>query len=128
MPRLPDTLTPGQKKLAVANHWTFYALLIGLPLGGYLMVNAGGYPVPFFAWELPMVIGKNEGLSSAIFYIHVGGAILLIALILLHVAAALRHEFVLKDNTLRRMTPLPERSPVYAPEAGRERVTGGHRL
>jgi cytochrome b561 len=109
VPALPDTLKPGEKKIALANHWAFYALIIGMPIGGYLMVNAHGFAVPFFGIELPKLLPKNESVAEAFFYLHAGGAFLLMALILLHVAAALRHEFLLRDNTLRRMTPLPKR-------------------
>jgi cytochrome b561 len=109
VPVLPDTLKPYEKRIARANHWAFYALIIGLPIGGYLMVNAHGFAVPFFGIELPKLLQKNEPLGDAFFYLHAGGAFVLIALILLHVAAALRHEFLLGDNTLRRMTPLPDR-------------------
>ena len=109
VPALPDTLKPYEKQIALANHWAFYALIIVLPIGGYLMVNAHGHAVPFFGIQLPKLLPKDEFLSDVFFYLHVGGAFVLIALMLLHVAAALRHEFVLRDNTLRRMTPLPQR-------------------
>lgn len=110
VPELPDTLSPGQKRLARATHWLFYILVIGLPAGAYLAVSARGRPVPFWGLELPGIIGKNDALADFIMAVHVAGAWALIALILLHVAAALRHEFILKDNTLRRMTPLPLRA------------------
>jgi cytochrome b561 len=116
VPRLPDTLRPIEKRLAHANHWLLYLFLIGMPIGGYLMVNARGYAVQFFDWKLPFVIGKNEALAPWIFYGHLAGALTIIALVVLHAAAALRHEFVLKDNVLRRMTPLPARP---APRTGR---------
>ena len=73
-------------------------------------MSARGRPVPFWGLELPGIIGKNDALADFIIGVHVVGAWTLIALILLHVAAALRHEFMLKDNTLRRMTPLPLRA------------------
>ena len=117
VPELPDTLTPIQKKIAIANHWAFYVLLIGLPIGGYLLVNTSGFAVPFYGVELPKLLPKNDFLSGLIFLIHAGGAFLLIALILLHVTAALRHEVVLKDNTLRRMTPLAMRETEPARES-----------
>ena len=125
VPALPDTLSSGQKKLAIANHWAFYAVLIGMPLAGYLTVNASGYPVHFFGIALPILIQKNEGLGEIFESLHVGGAFVLIALVVLHVAAALRHEFLLKDNTLRRMTPLPMREGIdksRTPSAGKPMV------
>jgi cytochrome b561 len=95
VPRLPDDLVLWQKRLAHANHWLLYILLIGMPIGGYFLVNA--------------LIGENESLEETIEVMHITGAFIIIALVVLHVAAALRHEFVLKDDTLRRMTPLPSR-------------------
>jgi cytochrome b561 len=130
VPALPDTLKPYEKRIALANHWAFYALIIGLPIGGYLMVNAHGFAVPFFGIELPKLLHKNEPWGEAFFYLHAGGAFVLMALILLHVAAALRHEFLLRDNTLRRMTPLPDRDTEPAgrkPVADRSRARSVYR-
>ncbi len=105
VPGLPDTLAPWQKRLARATHWLFYILLIGLPISGYLLVSAHGSPVPFFGAQLPAVIQKSEVLQSRISMLHETGAFVLITLIVLHVAAALRHALVLKDGVLRRMMP-----------------------
>lgn len=110
VPALPDSLSPWQKRLAHATHWLFYVLVIGLPLGAYVAVSARGRPVPFWGLELPGIVGKNETLADVVIELHEMGAFVLMALIVLHVAAALRHEFILKDNTLRRMTPLPLRT------------------
>lgn len=110
VPALPDTLSPLQKRLAHATHWLFYLLVIGMPIGAYIAVNANGHAVPFFGMQLPVLIGENKTLGSFFIGAHVAGAFTLTALAALHVAAGLRHEFMLKDNTLRRMTPLPERA------------------
>lgn len=125
VPALPDTLSPSLKLVARGTHWAFYVLLIGLPLGGWLMVNARGYRVSFFGLELPALIAKNQALAEIVFKFHAGGAFLLAGLILLHAGAALRHEFLLKDNTLRRMTPLPPRPEPVAgmPAADASRST-----
>ena len=69
----------------------------------YLMVGAEGHRIPFYGTSLPPVTGENEGMADAIELVHVGGAIILSLLIILHVAAALRHEFLLRDNVLRGM-------------------------
>ena len=114
VPALPNTLSPALKKIARGTHWAVYVLLIGMPIGGWLMVNARGYRVSFFGQDLPALISKNESLAGGIFVLHASGGFLLIALIVLHVAAALRHEFLLKDDTLRRMTPLPLRARTEA--------------
>lgn len=130
VPALPNTLKPYEKRIALANHWAFYVLIIGLPIGGYLMVNAHGFAVPFFGIHLPKLLPKSETWADLFLYLHVGGAFLLIALIILHVAAALRHEFLLKDNTLRRMTPLTDRETELAghePIAKRSRARSAYR-
>ncbi|MBL27636.1 MAG: cytochrome B [Rhodospirillaceae bacterium] len=103
VPGLPTTLQPVERCIARGTHWAFYALLIGLPVGGYLMVGAGGNNIPFYGAELPPATGENEGLSGAAEAAHGAGATLLSLLIILHIAAALRHEFMMRDNVLRRM-------------------------
>lgn len=110
VPKLPDTLKPWEKRLAHSTHWLLYLLLIGMPIGGYLMVNAHGHGVPFFGTELPALIAPNEAVEETIEVMHMAGALFIVGLVILHIAGALRHEFVLRDNTLRRMTPLSDRS------------------
>jgi len=105
VPVLPDSLKPWQKTLAHANHWLLYILLIGLPIGGYLMVSAYGQPVPFFGAELPPIIPKNQGLADTIKTLHSLGAAIIVVLVALHIAGALRHGYMLKDGVLRRMAP-----------------------
>ncbi|MFZ0258000.1 MAG: cytochrome b [Gammaproteobacteria bacterium] len=111
VPRLPETLKPWEKRLARSTHWLLYLLLIGMPIGGYLLVNAHGHAVPFFGTELPPLIPANETLEEIIEVIHIGGAFSIIGLVILHAVGALRHEFILHDNTLRRMTPLSDKWP-----------------
>lgn len=58
---------------------------------------------------LSAVVASNDWLAGRIWAMHAAGAFLLIALVALHVAAALRHAWLLRDDVLRRMTPF--RSP-----------------
>lgn len=58
---------------------------------------------------LPAAVASNDRLARQIWVMHAAGAFLLIALVALHVAAALRHAWLLRDGVLRRMTPF--RSP-----------------
>ncbi len=51
VPVLPDTLSAMQKRLAHATHWLFYILVIGMPAGAYIAVNAHGHTVPFLRAE-----------------------------------------------------------------------------
>jgi cytochrome b561 len=121
VPTLPDTLSPWQKQLAHANHYMLYIVLIAMPIVGYLLANAGGHTVPFYNLHLPAIIGKDQGLAQTLWRIHAWSAYTILLLLTLHVLAALRHEYVLKDNTLRRMTPLPAR---HAPTASAGRDGG----
>ena len=84
-------------------HILLYLLLIGLPIGGWLATAAGGYPVQFFDFELPGFIGKNEQLSETLFEFHGYAALALLALIVLHIGAAVKH-WRLKDGVMRRIS------------------------
>jgi cytochrome b561 len=84
-------------------HILLYVLLIGIPIGGWLATAAGGYPVQFFAFELPGFIGKNEQLSETLFLFHGYAGLLLLGLIVLHVAAAVKH-WRRKDNVMQRIS------------------------
>jgi cytochrome b561 len=109
VPLMPERLGRPARAAVYATHYGFYLLLMFLPATGYLMASARGYTVPFFAWTLPNVVGPSEGLAEAFLYAHLIGVNLIYLALALHIAGALRHEFVLRDNTFRRMTPLPPR-------------------
>lgn len=78
--------------------------LVAMPVIGWLATAAGGYPVEFFGWTLPGIIGKDQALSESLFFVHgvVGWALL--GLIVLHVAGALRHWLVKRDGVMARMS------------------------
>lgn len=106
LPRLSTELLPWEQVAARFVHLMFYALLFALPLSGWLMSSAGGYPVSFFGWfAVPDLIAPNEWLFHALIDLHRWLAWLLLGFFVLHAAAALRHHFGLRDDTLRRMWP-----------------------
>jgi len=85
-------------------HFTFYLLMLALPLTGWMMSSAAGLPVSFFGlFVLPDLVSPNEALRIIFQETHEWLAYAMIALICLHVAAALKHHFINKDNILRRM-------------------------
>lgn len=89
--------------LAAAAHFWLYVCIIGMPLSGWLMSNAGEFPVPFFGIQMPALIEKNEQLGAVFNNIHaILGATLLFVLAL-HAAGALKHHVIDKDETLARM-------------------------
>ncbi len=94
-----------QALLAKVVHFALYALMIGLPLLGWLTLSARGKPVPFFGLELPALIGNNQETAKWLKEIHESLATAGYFLIGLHVVAALYHQFVKRDNTLKLMLP-----------------------
>lgn len=87
-------------------HVALYALMIAMPIGGWLILSAEGDPVPFWGLTLPPLVGPNEELAELIEEIHETAGTVGYWLIGLHAAAALFHHYVLRDDTLRRMLRL----------------------
>lgn len=105
-PALPDTLKPYERVLAQLTHGALYVLLFALPLSGWMMSSARGFPVSWFGFiQLPDLVPKSKSLYDAFVITHEVLACTLGVVVTLHVAAALKHHFVLKDDTLRRMLP-----------------------
>jgi cytochrome b561 len=90
---------------AALTHIALYALLLSLPLLGWALSNAQDKPVHLFGLTLPALVGADDDLADTLQTWHVDAAWVLLALVLMHIAAALWHHFVLRDNTLRRMLP-----------------------
>jgi cytochrome b561 len=101
----PD-IEPWQKAASSIVHTSLYVLLLAMPVVGYIANSAYGAPTPFFGlFNLPSIVGKNEGLAETLFAIHRWVGWLVIALVLTHVGAALYHQFIRGDTVLKRMLP-----------------------
>jgi cytochrome b561 len=85
-------------------HWSIYALLIVVPVGGYLGVSYYG-ATNAFGLPLLALTEKDEKFSETVFSWHGIGAKVLFALIALHVAAAIYHRLIRKDRVVERMLP-----------------------
>lgn len=94
-----------QERIAVAVRIALYALMIGLPLLGWLLLSAEGQTVRLFGLHLPALIAKDAQAADVIKPIHESGATLGYLLVGLHAAAALLHHSIQRDDTLRRMLP-----------------------
>lgn len=107
VPPLPSGLKPWEAKLARAVHITFYVLLIGLPLAGWLASSFGGRPVEFFGlFTIPALpVTENKDLSKAIYEIHQTSGSIFLYLIALHILGALKHTFFDKNGGVFRMLP-----------------------
>jgi cytochrome b561 len=119
-PPLPDTMRPWEKWAARANHAVFYLLMLAMPLSGWAMVSASPlikvHPTVLY-WTVPWpkfpflptdpdqlhaarkLFGKTHALLAWVAY----------ATIVLHVGAALKHQFLDRDDVLARMIPLLRR-------------------
>lgn len=105
-PAYPDTMPPWQKSAASGLHHLLYFLMFAVPLSGYFYTLAAGYPVVYFGlFQLPVLIGKNPELKDILEGVHYWLNMGLLAAVLLHVAAALKHHFIDRDGVLRRMLP-----------------------
>jgi cytochrome b561 len=105
-PPLPTGLPAWERTAARTTHALFYVLLLVQPLIGLLQSNAANFPVVVWGiLPVPALIGSDEGFAETLVEVHETVASVLLVLIALHVAAALRHHFLLKDDVLRRMLP-----------------------
>jgi cytochrome b561 len=105
-PELPDTLKGWERVVATVTHWGLYLLLFALPLSGWIMSSARGFPVSWFGrFQFPDLVAKNPALYDVMLRTHHMLVLVLGAVVLLHVAAALKHHFMLKDDVLKRMLP-----------------------
>ena len=105
-PELPNTLRSWERVAAKVTHFGLYALLFAMPITGWIMSSARNFPVSWFSLvQLPDFVAPNRPLYDAMHQTHAILSWVLIAAAVLHVAAALKHHIVLKDDVLRRMLP-----------------------
>ncbi|ARU05327.1 cytochrome b [Comamonas serinivorans] len=109
-PALPDAMQaamPAWQRVAHHGvHHLMYALFFLVPLMGWAMSSAAGFPVVWFGvLELPDFVAKNPELAEVLKPWHGRLAWLLTALIVLHVAAVIKHQLIDRDGLLGRMLP-----------------------
>jgi cytochrome b561 len=114
-PPLPAHMPRWEKIAAHAVHWGFYVIMIGLPVTGWIIVSASPSNIPTLLYQtipwphlefvhgLPMA--DRKGIDEAMEETHELLGKLTYALIVLHVAAALKHQFWNKDGLIWRMAP-----------------------
>ena len=104
-PKINPALPAWQNLPAQIMHLALYALMIGAPLAGWLILSAAGKPIPFFGLELPALVEKTPKLAGTIKEWHEWAGVAGYWLIGLHAVAGLFHHFISHDNTLLRILP-----------------------
>jgi len=103
-PPLPRDLPAWQSLAARASHWLLYGLMLALPLIGWAMLSAGGYPVMLGTdFRLPALLPEDALLFAWLRQAHRYLAWLLFVTFVAHVAAALYHRLIRRDGVLAAM-------------------------
>jgi cytochrome b561 len=106
-PPLPQGMPWHLRVAAHASHVALYALMFAVPLAGWSMLSAGGYPVELFGpLRLPPIAPHNMQLYAALRHAHTILALLLFATFLLHLGAALMHALIYRDGVFASMATL----------------------
>ncbi len=104
-PPLPADLPTSQRVAAHLSHLLLYALMFALPLVGWAMLSAGGYPVELFGTlVLPPIAPIDGPLFAFLRRAHTVLAMVLFVTILAHLGAALFHAWVRRDGVWQAMT------------------------
>jgi cytochrome b561 len=105
-PPLPADLPWWMAAGAKASHVALYSLLIAMPLVGWSMLSAGGYPIVLYGpIRLPPIAPHDAVLYAVLRTAHTYLAYLFFATILMHVAAALFHALIRRDGVFHSMAP-----------------------
>ncbi|MDX2083506.1 MAG: cytochrome b [Rickettsiales bacterium] len=104
-PKLPQSMPRIEQILGHLGHLGLYVLMLIVPLSGYLMSNSFGFVVKFFSAELPLLISTDFERGKIFAAIHELGAYALLALIVVHILAVIKHRFFDKpeNDVLKRM-------------------------
>ncbi|UOD31773.1 cytochrome b [Massilia violaceinigra] len=105
-PAYPASMPAWQKGAAHGLHGVLYLLMFAVPLSGYLYTLSAGIPVVYFGlFELPIIIAADPELKPVLKGVHYWLNMGLAACVALHLAAALKHQFIDRDGVLKRMLP-----------------------
>lgn len=105
-PLLPATVPSWEKFAARSLQNVFYLLLFAMPISGWLMSSWGEHPVMVLGWfNAALPVAKNKPMADNAWIAHQVMAWIIIGCLVLHIAAALKHHFIEKNNVLKRMLP-----------------------
>jgi cytochrome b561 len=106
-PTLPEGMRPWERWAARAGHGALYVLIIAMPLSGWLYSSAAGLGDYWWgAVNFPSLVEPSERLEDVFGQLHEWLAVTLAVIAGVHVLAALRHQFMFKDQLMQRMLPI----------------------
>jgi cytochrome b561 len=105
-PAYPSTMSPWVKGVAHLGHAALYGLMIVIPVSGWLLSSAKGVQTVWFGvLPLPDLLEKDKELGQLLHEVHEALNFVLLFLLAGHVAAALKHHWIDRDDILKRMLP-----------------------
>lgn len=105
-PAFPDSMPGWEKQAARISHFLLYFLSFLMAFSGWMMSSAAGRPTVLWGWvDLSFPMTPDKALAGSFFLIHKYAAFILITVIIIHLAAALKHHFIDRDTILKRMLP-----------------------
>jgi cytochrome b561 len=111
-PPYPPKVAAWDRALAQAVYWLFFAVMIFMPVTGFLSSAYGGHPLKLFdVVATPQFLGQDKGQADFYSALHLWGQWAVYALIVLHLAAVVLHAIWGKDGVLGRMLPVSAVDP-----------------
>jgi cytochrome b561 len=110
-PPLPASVPRWQIRAARTNHVLMYLCLVTLVVAGYLGSTFSGYPIRWFGVLVPGWGWKDDAIKDLMSVVHSWASWVLVALLVLHVSATLKHALFDRDGTLARMLPGRRNAP-----------------
>ncbi|MFZ3087073.1 MAG: cytochrome b [Methylotenera sp.] len=102
-PAMLSSYKAWERKLATGTHHLLYLLMVAVPVSGLIMAASSKYGVKWFG--INFIAGlDNKGLRELFQEVHEVVGVILLALIILHIVGALKHKFIDKDETMKRMS------------------------
>jgi cytochrome b561 len=103
-PAILTSYKTSERKLATGAHHLLYLLMLAIPLSGLTMSVASKYGVKWFG--LKFISGTdNESIREVFYEIHEIAGLIILMIVVLHMIGALKHKFIDKDDTMKRIMP-----------------------
>ena len=112
-PPLPGTMPRIERILARLSHGALYALMVLMPISGWVVNSAGKFPFKVFGvWRLPQIVEPDKVVEELAKDVHLMLFWIFATMLLVHIVVALRHHYVVRNDVLLRMLPrLTRRTP-----------------